>query len=1379
MIEDSLGRQVDAGGLSLADCASFIKSMMAGKTTQQPIPETAKTKDTSSGAKEIFDLMKRLNQNISEQFSQSKAYLDQVVNLVKNSASPKTANTNGINIGVEKLSTSIAEQGKKNELLSGSMMTTSDALKSCTQTVAQLDRTMNSALSLMRIAMVAAMKMMAGGNKGEPGAMGKEASKELADINKTEKSTAVLQKTQGGKLAQMAEHGLKKGSIFTHDVRLEQIIKELNLNQMKYNASSKTTTDKTNFLLERQRLRQEQYHLESQKYQASKGPSLTAGITGKIMDAIGKVAVMGRKATGAPSVTETVMGGHAGGPVEAFTGMMEEQSKLAIEAKQIAYETQGITGDTKKLQEEYLLLEDSAMKTGVARLDLQKRLLQFQRMGVKDQTTLKDITVTTVAAEKQLGLEAGALGDDFLKLHQEAGFTKGQINQTAKGMMDVARSSGLSGNELKKAMDSSKGVVQNMKNAATLTADAIKNVTSVMAEAQKLGVTEQLSSLLNAASTSSNIFLKASSETKTLLFQAAGSVGKIADLQNGVLLKSKDGMKSLGVGMDNILKRFGVSGVDAIENMSDQAKARLNIQLQSVYKMDLGEFVRSAKALKEGAKGYNERLAEIDEQIKNNGNTQLGIEAKRNAELKKAALLQEASGSVMNLFEESLKGAGTGAAGMQKAMEKFNTQLNKNKDMQQAVEALRSKKQAAGTLTQADTPLSLAIENSMESLQKKLTDVGLGEKAKQLDPAMIAEAMGDKDKFQALQDTMQKLEQEAAAKEKAMTDPATQAQYEMLKVNDKISQTAMITSEYTKNLLGSSGLIALSAAEYLIQTIKNGGILTEMLGVLMSLGGNIINGIISALGSLASSIITGISSLGSSLMTGLTSSMAGSVGAGMTALAKKIPIIGGVVDFGKRLYEGEGVAKAATGAGTTMATAAAFGAAGAALGGPLAPITGLIGSIVGAFVGSGLGDIAYEYLVEPVLNAITSFGSNLGTILVDYVWKPFVKFFSWLGSSIWTLFMDYYWKPLVNFWTWLGSKVMSIFTDYIWKPLVSFFTWLGTTAIGGLFMDYIWTPYVNFWIWVGTTISGLFMDYIWNPIANFFGWVGGSVGQMFMDYLWNPFVNFWSWVGSSIGSFFTDWIFTPIATKFTELGTKLGEIGTWLMDTLLWPFKKVYEWLGGWGPSLWNWIKSVAAKIPIVGKYLVGGETAETPAATPPAPPTATAMTTAAANPALIQAQQMKANVVAQTAAATNLIAGATGAASRATMSTGMQNALAYANYGDKITPVSVSAAPSISSPMMPLGQTMAATRAGTTAAAGGQSGAGFSQLAKVGESELEVARQQVDLLAKILASLTTGGSGASGGTTNTKPTSGGTDNYFKLPTGNFNESSIREVTNL
>jgi hypothetical protein len=90
----------------------------------------------------------------------------------------------------------------------------------------------------------------------------------------------------------------------------------------------------------------------------------------------------------------------------------------------------------------------------------------------------------------------------------------------------------------------------------------------------------------------------------------------------------------------------------------------------------------------------------------------------------------------------------------------------------------------------------------------------------------------------------------------------------------------------------------------------------------------------------------------------------------------------------------------------------------------------------------------------------------------------------------------------------------------------------------------------------------------------------------------------------------------------------------------------------------------------------------------------------------------------------------------------------------------------------------MAATKTGTAAVTMSPTVGGLGDLAKVGQSELEYAKQQVDLLGKILASLSSG-SGGGGAATPAKTATGGTDNYFKLPTGNFNESSIREVTNL
>ena len=63
MIEDSLGRTVDVGGMSLPDLKGMLSSLMSGKTTAQPLPESAKTPDKSAAAKETYNILKQINTN--------------------------------------------------------------------------------------------------------------------------------------------------------------------------------------------------------------------------------------------------------------------------------------------------------------------------------------------------------------------------------------------------------------------------------------------------------------------------------------------------------------------------------------------------------------------------------------------------------------------------------------------------------------------------------------------------------------------------------------------------------------------------------------------------------------------------------------------------------------------------------------------------------------------------------------------------------------------------------------------------------------------------------------------------------------------------------------------------------------------------------------------------------------------------------------------------------------------------------------------------------------------------------------------------------------------------------------------------------------------
>jgi hypothetical protein len=246
------------------------------------------------------------------------------------------------------------------------------------------------------------------------------------------------------------------------------------------------------------------------------------------------------------------------------------------------------------------------------------------------------------------------------------------------------------------------------------------------------------------------------------------------------------------------------------------------------------------------------------------------------------------------------------------------------------------------------------------------------------------------------------------------------------------------------------------------------------------------------------------------------------------------------------------------------------------------------------------------------------------------------------------------------------------------------------------------------------------MDYFWTPISNMFSWIGTTaIGKVLYDYIWSPIAN----VFSSIGGF---------------LQNVLGRY--WAFIT--WPFKKLYSFFGDWGPGIWKWIKSVAASIPVVGKYLVGEDKGEAAPKTPTIPSEMSAT------------QDMTAAVSAV-----------------------MENPAAATALGVSPTaaPI-VSAIPSVSGPIAP--PSSMAAMASAPAGQSGDMGSYLSSIARSGESEVTAAQQMIQLLNKMVELLSGGG-----GATPATAAAGGkpplTDNYFKLPTGNFNESSIREVTNL
>jgi len=1073
MIEDIKGNQISG---DLASLKSMLSSMMQENVTKTEIPDTNKSKEMGGDQiKKISEMLLKLDKSFNvKEISDSIRHLNQVVSSAQNSQTSVIKETQG---SFKNIDSSLSKMfgglgGMQQAIEKGTSDLSSNVLRvieknSNATGTGDLKNILSSIGSIAK-EMIKSTRSMA--KSPSDGGLGDNITGELETINATEQAEKGLRTKNYTQLTKLAEAGLKKGSVHTRDDELIIQIKKLN----------KTIDGIYTHLLSLP----PPGTPSPPEPTPSPGPTPPGGgraarignflaETGKtvanvystIKNIVAEMATASNRALAIPDFMETALGG-ATSFKDALTRIPATQRKIALQAKQIAYETDGITGATKSLQSEYLANEETTKRTGVDRLTFQNKLLEFQRKGIKDQGALKDLVATQLNIEKQLGMEAGELGDDFIKLKQQAGFTNVQIASTARGMLEVARQSGLSGKELKAAMESSKGIVDAMKNAATLTAGAIKNVTSVMAEAQKLGVTEQVGTLMQSAASSSKLFLNTSQETKTLLYQAAGSVGRISDLQNGILTKSKAGLKDLGQGMDNVLERFGVNGVDAIENLSDEAKARLNIQLQSVYKMDLGEFTRTAKAIKDGAKGYNERLKEINDKLKENGDTALSNEERKALEIKKASLQQQASMDILTKFDESLKGAGTGAAGMKKGMEKFNAELIKNKDLQDQISGLALEKGIQGPLS-TEQQVGLGLEASVANLNKKMADLKM-DPSKQIDEKKIQQALADPKQFKDLVADMQKMEQEAMTAEKAASDPALQLQQKLLEYNDTISIAAQQTAERAAANLTWQEMGISSLTQALLQGDEQTGLLRL---IEKSIGW--MWGIISTFPTFFTSMIGKFTSGVGSLFT-----RAG-LGGALSGLAKRMPYLSAVVETGTRLMSGQKTSQAVTGGvGAGLGTFAG-GKAGAGLGALIGTfilpgigtaigtgVGALIGSIVGMFAGSKIADVAYKYLVEPVINNF------------PIIWEKVTGFFSWATGAIFDLLFGFLWKPIK--WILDSLGLTDLLYNNIWKPISDTFVSIGNAV----------------WDWIKP---------IWNAITSIFSdlssWFGGW-GKTIWDFLY-------------------------------------------------------------------------------------------------------------------------------------------------------------------------------------------------------------------------------------------------------------------------------------
>ena len=463
--------------------------------------------------------------------------------------------------------------------------------------------------------------------------------------------------------------------------------------------------------------------------------------------------------------------GLTGGVFETmFQGFIKNDVKIIQDTRAISYEIEGATKNSKSLNKSFEDFGKTVKATGVNRDEFSKNYIDSMKIGIKNAKIVQKITVAQLNTERQLGMEAGVLKDTFQTMATDLHMNTAEVADMGRGMRDVARFTGLTGDKLKGVIDSSAEFSKNMQKAGNLTAQSYKNIIELGANFKKFGADgSQILTMLS----STNKLLEGNSETFTLLAQSASRVGLTSELLSGSLLKNKKNLQGLYQGMKSIAGQFGIAGNNAeemrasLENMDDFTKARMNISLKAAYGMEAGELLNTLEAIGSSSETLSDKLDNLNKKKQKN----LTLEERAGVVEEERKLKLSKSMEVL----ASIDKAASSSKDMGEALGKFSKQRS----------VFEGDLKALGVAWTSETDVARgAITNALDGVNKQLKDAGKAELKISSDE--IEKAIKDPTAIRELTAKITKAEQEASTASKAQLDPASSAAQSLIEINDTI-----------------------------------------------------------------------------------------------------------------------------------------------------------------------------------------------------------------------------------------------------------------------------------------------------------------------------------------------------------------------------------------------------------------------------------------------------------------------------------------------------------------------------------------------------------------------------------------------------------------
>jgi len=346
-----------------------------------------------------------------------------------------------------------------------------------------------------------------------------------------------------------------------------------------------------------------------------------------------------------------------------FTGAAKDAFIFQAALREVAFETQGITGDTRDLQVAFGKYGDVVEATGKNVDEFQNEYLKNLKKGTKANQSGLKVIKSGLAASTLIGSSTEATADLFGEWNRTLGLSERQMQQLSRDSLSVSRSTGVTGDELVNAMNASKKILENLRNQGNLTSLAMKNVIGMSAEAQKVGVGDAYMKIANALSSTNSLLESTSDATGGYLLSVGAAIGKTGTMLEGTFMQSRKNLGSLASGMEGTLKRLtGDVGMtfEQIGNLSVKERQRLSIQLKGLTGMELTEFQRVGETFRKQSRGIAGTLKDLEDEMKN---TNMTAEERVKAEADYANALSNQGLAASTAFDKSLKAIDPNAFG--------------------------------------------------------------------------------------------------------------------------------------------------------------------------------------------------------------------------------------------------------------------------------------------------------------------------------------------------------------------------------------------------------------------------------------------------------------------------------------------------------------------------------------------------------------------------------------------------------------------------------------------------------------------------------------------------------------------------------------------